>query len=270
MNNFFFNRKKTSPYKNQFSSLNLICFFTFLLISTKTWSATTVVFLDPGHGGKDSGAYESGIKESTLVLKVSLYLEKLLKKDPRFKVHMSRKTDTFITLENREAMSKIVKADIFLSLHINSFKDPSFKGAQFYFLNQLSPEKESLHLAYKHTHKIRFKNDSFSQYKSHLGKDIFYILEDLKKNQKIKLSSKLAVTLASSWRGLKTPKKLFIQQAPFFLLQKLEIPAVFVEMGFLSNSYERKKLRQASYQKNIAQGLYSGLINFKEYLDKYK
>ena len=186
----------------------LVCFF----ILSPSYAFTVLV--DPGHGGKDPGALSGSLQESGINLKVAFFLKDYLKKDPRFKVYLTRESDRYLSLENRVKISQRIKPDIFISLHANSFKDSSFKGAQFYFLNQLPPEKESMYLAFKKSHVLKKKkNQSIKK------DDLYFILEDLKKNHQIRYSSYLAKSLSKSWKTPKAPHPFRINQAPFYLFR---------------------------------------------------
>src|ERR1035437_6359211 len=110
---------------------------------------TLNVMIDPGHGGRDHGAVKNGILEANITLKVGLKLFDLLKKDRRFHVQLTRSNDDSISLYRRAQMAKSKKADVFLSVHVNSSPDLHAKGAEFYFQNQLPPDQESMFLAHR-------------------------------------------------------------------------------------------------------------------------
>ncbi|MEO0337284.1 MAG: N-acetylmuramoyl-L-alanine amidase, partial [Pseudomonadota bacterium] len=97
--------------------------------------------------------------------------------------------------------------------------------------------------------------------------DVRNILRDLYRNQKVARSAELSKHIAQTWKGIKKLPKNTIRQAPFFVVARSEIPAVLVEVGFVSNSKEARKLKTKSYQNLIADSLYKGLIRYKESMD---
>lgn len=242
------------------------------LVSERGLSKPYHVILDPGHGGRDVGSYVSGVKESNIVLNISLYLEKLLRKDKRFRVTLTRREDVFVSLNKRARIAEVFDGDVLLSIHANSFKEKHFHGVEFYFQNQFPPQKESMLLAFQEKGQLASSSPSSnpSPFLKNLKDETPNIIRDMKRNYRIKTSSRLAKFLSSEWTGVKMPGKYFIKQAPFFVLKKVNVPAVLVEVGFLSNPTEKRKLLQSSYQRKIAKELHLGLVRFKEFIDKKK
>src|SRR4051812_12810961 len=100
-----------------------------LFLPMQSFASTLTVMIDPGHGGRDHGAVKNGIYESYITLAVSRQLRDLLKKDRRFQVILSREEDESVSLYRRAVLAKNKKADIFLSIHVNSSPDLRAKGA---------------------------------------------------------------------------------------------------------------------------------------------
>src|ERR1035437_6847281 len=130
-------------------SFRNLSFALALLLPLPTFAASLTVMIDPGHGGRDHGAVKNGVFESNITLNVSRQLRDLLKKDRRFQVLLSRDEDTSVSLYRRAVLAKTKKADIFLSIHVNSSPDLRAKGVEFYFQNQLAPDQESMFLAHQ-------------------------------------------------------------------------------------------------------------------------
>ena len=234
------------------------------------------VLIDPGHGGRDSGATSNGLKESGLVLKIAKRLGRQLAQDPRFEAQLSRKTEVFSPLSRRVSEAHKMGADVLLSIHANSSPDKKAKGLEVYFQNQLPPEEENLFLASLEGHHNGHmaagdrspvvphpRSRQFSGVKDEV-KNIIY---DLYRNQKVSRSGDLSKSIVRSWKGYKKRPKNTIRQAPFYVISRSEIPAVLVEIGFVSNSREAKKLKSSQYQQLVADSLYKGLIDYKESID---
>lgn len=243
-----------------------------LVFSSHSQAKPLRVLIDPGHGGRDSGATSHGLLESQLVLKIAKKLKHHLDADPRFEAELSRKHEKFQSLGIRVSKAHKMSADVLLSIHANSSPDQKARGLEVYFQNQLPPEEENLFLASLETHHGRYIEDTETSIvpphprTQSFGRehgDVKNILIDLYRNQKVKKSSHLAERIAQTWKGTRKKAQNTIRQAPFYVVSKSEIPTVLVEVGFVSNPKEAKKLKSEKYQKLIASSLYEGLIRYR-------
>lgn len=235
------------------------------------------ILIDPGHGGKDKGAVKGHWHESEIALKVAKNLAALLKQDPRFKVSMTRTGDNTLSLEKRTEIANETKADLFLSIHLNSSKDPRAHGKEFYFQNQLPVDEEAMFIANRENMEEEGASingsmvDAATRQNERLSPqtDLRRILEDLHRNERIFLSNELSKVLYETWSstGRKSGSRA-IRQAPFFVVSNVKIPSVLIELGFLSHPTEGPQLAQESYQSELAKSLYTGLTKFKETMDK--
>ena len=233
------------------------------------------IMIDPGHGGVDTGATRGTLKESEIALKVSNDLAELLRQDPRFQVSMTRTSDTKISLDHRTEAAEAAKADLFLSIHLNSSRDPRARGQEFYFQNQIPVDEESMFLASRENEEVKSSNegdgpDAKSEPLS-AKTDLRRIIEDLHRNHRVIESSEIAKILLETWLSNSTTNNVgsrAIRQAPFRVVSNIKIPSVLVEIGFISHATEGPRLAQTEHQKDMAQRLYKGLIKFKETMDK--
>lgn len=228
-------------------------------------AAPLSVIIDPGHGGIDRGATRGEIRESQICLDISQYLVALLKKNPQFKVSLTRSRDEQISLVDRVEASKEKKADLFLSIHANASVDPKAFGVELYFQNQLAPDEESLFLA-----NAENQNDLNSKAdKSASKSDTDNIVDDLKRNQRISQSFEFTENLFNALPRAtfgRIPKHA-LRQAPFYVISQTNIPAVLVEVGYISSEADKVKLTSPEYQKKLATYLYEGLVKHKNSLD---
>ena len=224
-----------------------------------------VVVIDAGHGGKDSGTFRPGLPESKVVLKLSLALDQLLTKDPRFKSILTRKTDVFLSLKERVTKALNAQADILLSIHVNSSPDPRQRGADFYFQNQLPPDEEALYLAAKENQAFE-ERDIITPDQKIKQSDSAYILDDLHRQHSALQSYRLAKSFAQNWNIGDIPP--LIRQAPFFLVNHLNVPSVLIEVGYMTNDKDAESFSNEETLQKMAEGLYGGLVHFKEFLDK--
>jgi N-acetylmuramoyl-L-alanine amidase len=246
----------------------------FLICALPAAAAPLAVMIDPGHGGRDHGAARRGVYESDITLAVARRLVDLLNKDNRFTPQLSREADTSVTLYRRAVTAKTKKADVFLSIHVNSNPDVKAKGAEFYFQNQLPPDEESMFLAHKENTAEEGENVEPLTYdfidKNPMAAEVAAIVGDLLDGDRVQRSSELSRDLKLSWRGTRKSKTNSVRQAPFYVLSQMRSPSALVELGFLTNDDDFHELTSPEDQQRMAEDLYHGLIAFKESMDKRK
>jgi len=214
------------------------------------------IVIDPGHGGKDPGCYVGGgIYEKDLVLNAAKRLAKQMKEKFGFEVFLTRSKDIFLSLEQRTAIANMRKADLFISIHVNAHKDERVNGIETYFLN-MATDQGAITVAARENATTE-KNMS----------DLQVIIRDLMLNNKINESSKLAheiqqnvlSRLSGRYRRV---KDLGVKQAPFYVLTGASMPAVLVEIGFITNKTERKRITTREYQDHVASGICDAVENY--------
>ncbi len=213
------------------------------------------IVIDPGHGGKDPGAIAHGLKEKDVVLTLAKKLQSILVKSLDCKVVLTRNDDRYISLEERTAIANVNNADLFISVHVNAHPKSSVNGLETYFLN-LSTNSEAMRVA-------AFENATSEMQMS----DLQDILSDILKNSKIKESSRLAHNVHNSLiHGLRENfegiKDLGVKQAPFFVLIGAEMPAILIEMAFISNPVEAGMLRQDDFLNIFAEKISYGVESY--------
>ncbi|MBW1997932.1 MAG: N-acetylmuramoyl-L-alanine amidase [Deltaproteobacteria bacterium] len=213
------------------------------------------IVIDPGHGGKDPGTYYGKLREKDIVLKLAMALRPRIKEHLGCDVVLTRTKDVFIPLEKRTALANVKKADLFISLHVNSHKQSWVKGIETYFLN-MTTDKRAIMLAAAENATSE-KNIS----------DLQVILRDLMFNTKINESSRLAYEVQDGMidrlmKKYRKVKSLGVKQAPFYVLIGAEMPSVLVETGFISNPYERRLLRSRAYLNSLADGIVAGIDDY--------
>jgi len=220
------------------------------------------IVIDPGHGGKDPGCRIGGrYKEKNITLKIAKFLAEKLRKKIGCEVFLTRDKDIFLSLEQRTAIANMKKADLFISLHVNAHRDRRIHGLETYFLNMATDERAVMVAARENA--TSEKNIS----------DLQTILNDLMLNTKINESSRLAHNVqegmvVNSRKSYKRIKSLGVKQAPFYVLIGAQMPAILVEVGFLTNSNERRRLVSKKYQQRVAEGIYAGISSYIHSIDK--
>lgn len=214
-----------------------------------------LIVIDPGHGGSDSGAVGNGLKEKNVVLATSKKLGALLQKRG-YRVLYTRSTDVFINLRSRTAFAAKKNADMFISIHANAAPNASaaskMSGVETFFLSPARSERSKNAAALENRGDLEDMN-TFS-------KQTFL---NFLNREKIISSNKLAIDIQSYM--LSSVKKSFssrdggVREAPFWVLVGATMPAVLVEMGYITHPQEGKNLGKSAYQDRIAQGIANGV-----------
>ncbi|MDY0190073.1 MAG: N-acetylmuramoyl-L-alanine amidase [Desulfuromonas sp.] len=219
------------------------------------------IVVDAGHGGKDPGAVGYGnLYEKDVTLKLAKLLSARLKKHLNCEVLMTRTHDVYIPLQQRTAYANKVDADLFISIHANASTNKSAHGIETFYLN-FSKNDKAVEVA------ARENGMSLKE----VG-DLELILFDLMANSKINESSRLASDIQSSLtrtlRGkYSNIKDLGVKQGPFHVLLGATMPSVLVEVAFISNKQEAKRLKSQTYQERSVDAIVDGV---KSYLRSQK
>ncbi|WP_428564029.1 MAG: N-acetylmuramoyl-L-alanine amidase [Solidesulfovibrio sp. DCME] len=219
------------------------------------------IMIDPGHGGKDPGAQGlHGLTEKDVNLRFAQMLGELLRKKG-FNVLYTRTTDVFIPLETRTEMANTKGADLFVSVHCNSHGNPESQGLETYSLN-LANSRDAVRVA--------ARENAVSQKKV---SDLQAILTDLMLSAKTAESKDLARLVQkrslSGLRGAWRTRDRGPHEAPFFVLIGANMPAVLVELGYITNADEAKRLTADAYLRDLAQGMADGIVAYKKRIERY-
>jgi N-acetylmuramoyl-L-alanine amidase len=217
------------------------------------------IVIDPGHGGQDPGAKSRGLTEAALVLDIALRLEKLLLKEPGIEVILTRRTDTYVALEERTALANRSDADLFLSIHLNASRNTTARGVETYFLN-FAQNAEAEAIAAR-------ENAGASGQMRQLPE----IVRAIALNNKIDESrdfasivqSKLYERVRKVNRGA---RDLGVKQAPFMVLIGATMPSVLAEISFLTNGAEADLLKTDKYRQQVAEALFAGVMAYQRSL----
>ena len=228
-----------------------------------TGSDRPVVVVDAGHGGHDPGAMANSVREKDVNLKAALQLEKILQAYG-IDVRLSRKTDVFLKLAERTEFANKNDADVFVSLHCNAMPKgkTGIAGLEYYIMAQPS-DKDALNLAIAENKEVAEGVDSVEQAKQADRKTqlLLKILGDMQQNDKIGASTTLAEVMHSAAKSSSLPMRK-VAQAPFFVLRGAGMPAVLVEMGYLTNAAEARKLSDASYRERLCRVIAQGIVKY--------
>jgi len=218
-----------------------------------------IVVLDPGHGGADPGAISArGIFEKDLTLAVGLELRRRLLATGRYRVVMTRETDHFVKLRDRVARARRAGGDLFLSLHADSIGNPSLRGASVYTLSETASDDEAGELAEREN-----RADIIAGVDLSGESDVVSgILIDLAQRETMNLSAEFANQLISELSDASIMLKRSRRYAGFAVLKAPDMPAVLVELGYLSNPRDERMLAAPKQRAPLVEALLRGIDTF--------
>jgi N-acetylmuramoyl-L-alanine amidase len=212
------------------------------------------IVIDPGHGGQDFGAtgYLKGVFEKNVTLEVAHRLAKTIRERLGCEAILTREDDRFLSLEERTALANKVGADLFISIHTNAHNKMASHGIETYFLN-LAVDEEAILVASR-------ENEASARNMS----DLKGILKDLMIQAKQDESSRLAAHVQDALvRGLTVKygkvKDKGVKQAPFYVLLGAGMPCILVEVAFITNPGECRRLNTATYQDALCDAIVNGI-----------
>ena len=220
------------------------------------------VIVDAGHGGYDPGAIgRTGLREKDVNLDIARRLAYFLKAKG-IEVIMSRSADKFITLEQRAALANRIKADFFVSIHSNSARSSKLSGFEVYYItDKLNDYSRALNAAGNAD--LNIEPGSFYSTSLDLKATLWDIIYTQNRCRSIILAQSICQA-ANRNLGLRI---LGVKGAPFYVLKGARIPAVLVEVGFLSNSSEERYLRSGFYRQQLAEAIGEGILNYSRQYD---
>jgi N-acetylmuramoyl-L-alanine amidase len=214
------------------------------------------IVIDPGHGGHDPGAMGKGVTEAELVLDVALRLEKLLQKLPGIDVVLTRRTDDFVSLQERTAIANREGADLFLSIHANASESGQARGVETYFLNFANNLSAAAVAARE--------NAASGQAMGALPDIVKAIALNNKLDESRDLATFVQRSMIERLRGAnKSVKDLGVKQAPFVVLIGAAMPSVLAEVSFVTNAQDAKLLRSSPYRQRIAEALVNAVRKYQ-------
>ncbi len=220
------------------------------------------IVIDPGHGGTDTGAIgPGGLQEKDMTLALAQKLSAVLARKLKVRVILTRETDEALQLTQRTAIANQYKADLFVSIHLNSSLRKGAKGTETYFLS-LEASDELARQAADRENEAETSTGA-TTITPDSAADLKLILWDLAQQQYLKESSQLAETVQGELSKATQTENRGVKQAPFKVLVGATMPAALVEVGFISNPDEEAKLRSDQYQKLLADSIASAIERFK-------
>lgn len=225
-------------------------------------SRDILVMIDPGHGGEDSGARGKRSYEKTVVLQISKRLKALIDAEPGMKAELTRTGDYYIKLRKRSTLARQNRADMFISIHADAFKDSRARGASVYAL--------SLRGATSETAKILANKENLSDLAGGVSladKDdlLAEVLLDLSMSSTVNESISFGREVLAELKKIGRVHSKRVEQAGFVVLKSPDVPSILVETAYITNPSEEKLLRSKRHQEKIAKAILTGV---KRYITK--
>ena len=222
-----------------------------------------IVAIDAGHGGIDPGAIGKNVQEKQVTLEVARMIKSLVDKQHGMQGFLVRDNDQFIPLRKRTQIARDHKADLFLSIHADSFRDHRAKGASVYTLSLRGATSEHAKmLAKKENAADLIGGINISEKDDILAS----VLLDLTQTHSMEASIDVAGQILKGLKKVGPLHKKQVEQAGFMVLKSPDIPSILIELAFISNPKDEQRLRSTKYQKEMSQAVVKGVkAYFKNY-----
>jgi N-acetylmuramoyl-L-alanine amidase len=231
--------------------------------------ARFTVVLDAGHGGHDPGAMGAFSREKDINLAIELHLGALIEQNFKdVKVVYTRKTDKYLTLQERADVVNDHHADLFICVHTNSSPSPAAFGTETFTLG-LAKTKANLDVAMRENSVILLEEDYRSKYKGFDPKSVdSYIMFEFMQDKYIDKSVEFSSAVQKQFVSYCGRTDHGVRQAGFWVLHRSACPSVLVEVGFISNPAEERFLMSEQGQKQMATAIYNAFVDYKKSHDK--
>lgn len=216
------------------------------------------VIIDAGHGGRDPGAIgKTGLKEKDVTLDIAKRLENLLQ-EQGIEVIMTRSRDTFVPLPQRVAIANNCRADLFLSIHANANRARSLNGVEVYYISPRISDSERAFASARNGQLLNLDDTCYLSNSLDLKAILWDMIYNYNRAESIELSKVICKAIANN---LET-RLIGVKSANFQVLRGASVPAILIEVGFLSNSSEERSLSEPSYRQRVAQAINQGLEDY--------
>ena len=216
-----------------------------------------IIAIDPGHGGRDPGAIgKKGTREKDITLAVAKKMKSLINREPGFKAFLTRDGDQYVVLRNRVKKARNNRADLFISLHADSYKSSRVEGASVYALSLSGASTEAARrIAEKENASDLLGGISLAD-KDDMIKSV---LIDLSQTATIQDSLEFGSDVLKNLSKISKLNNKRVQQAGFAVLKAPDMTSILIETAFLSNPREERKLRSSKHQHKLAKAVFAGI-----------
>lgn len=229
----------------------------------KRWMLDTIV-IDAGHGGHDPGAVANGLREKDITLSVALKLGEYIKQNMGINVVFTRSDDRFIELKDRGKIANARGGKLFISLHVNAASSSRAHGTETYFIGMHKSEA-ARNTMERENSVVQLESDP-EQYKTMTEEAL--IRMELTQSAYMRKSEELSALIEEQFSGRVGRKSRGVKQAGFYVLWGASMPAILVELGFLTNSEEAQFLKSDNGQAYLASAIFRAVREYKQQYEK--
>ncbi len=219
-----------------------------------------VVAIDPGHGGEDPGATGArGTREKDVVLAIARRLKQLIDDEPGMRAILTRDADYYLSLRKRIRKARRERADLFISIHADAFRDRRVRGASVYVLSRRGASSEAARWLAESENAADYIGGVPLEDKDEVLRSV---LLDLSQTATLEASIDIASEVLRRLNRISSMHKRKVQHAGFVVLKSPDIPSILVETAFISNPAEERNLRKAGYQTRLARAILEGVRHY--------
>ena len=219
-----------------------------------------IIAIDAGHGGEDPGTIgRKGTREKDVVLAIAKELNRQVKNERGMRPFLVRRGDYYIGLRRRMKIAREQRADLFVSIHADSFKDPRVRGSAVYVLSRNGASSEAARWLAEQENAADLVGGVSLDDKDDL---LASVLLDLSQTATLSASTDVGTNVLKQLGTLGKTHKRRVQRAGFMVLKSPDVPSILVETAFLSNPKEEKRLRSRSHQRKLAVAMMSGVRSY--------
>jgi N-acetylmuramoyl-L-alanine amidase len=219
-----------------------------------------IIAVDAGHGGEDPGASgASGTLEKTITLQIAKKLATIINKEPGMKAVLIRTGDYYVALEKRFKKAREQRADLFVSIHADAFRDPKVHGMSVYILSRKGATSEAAKWLAQSENKSDLVGGIVLEDKDNM---LAKVLLDLSQNASMEASLNSAQKVLAALKKIEKPHKNHVERANFVVLRSPDVPSMLIETAYISNPKEEQRLRTKSFQMQLANSIKDGIKQY--------
>jgi N-acetylmuramoyl-L-alanine amidase len=232
-------------------------------LSDITGKRAIIIAVDAGHGGEDTGALgPNKLREKDITLAIAKELVTLFNNEPGFHARLTRSSDFFIPLEKRRKIARDMKADLFISVHADAFKNPSAKGASVFALSRRGATSETARFLAQHENEADLIGGIGGISLDDKDAILAEVLVDLSMTATVNASLQVGKYVLNSLDNVASLHAHHVEQAGFVVLKSPDVPSILVETGFISNKEESRLLASSAYRSQIADSILKGTKSY--------
>ena len=220
---------------------------------------TPLIAIDPGHGGVDPGAIGvGGLQEKDVTIQTAWHLRRLLEGTGRYRVFLTREGDQALRLRDRVHLARDAEADMFISVHADSLRNPAIRGASIYTLSDRASDREAAMLARRENRADALVGVDLDPNDDVMAGILIDLAQRQTHNESTRFAGLLVRRLSEDTRVINNPHR----RAGFAVLTAPDVPSVLIELGYLSNTEDEAMLADSRYQQTLAAAILRAIDDY--------